>query len=344
LKSKLVFFGLAVFIIAGSIFLESCRVEVMKPTTTLLFQTPQGFPQPVYNFSQNPLTEQGFQLGKKLFYDGILSADGNFACGSCHQPEAAFTTYDHDRSHGAHNSHTLRNAPGLFNLAWYTAFNQDGSATNLHTVYRNHINSHTEMGEHMGHVLYKLNRHSQYPQLFFNAFGDGQITEEKLFKALDQFVVSLVSVNSKYDRVKRGEDSFHPLEQSGYAVFQSKCASCHKEPLFTDFSYRNIGLPVDNSLQDHGRMKVTGDKSDSLKFRVASLRNVAATSYYTHDGRYSIFRQVIRHYRNGVQQSATLDPSSINGIQMTQAEEDQLVFFLRTLTDSAFINNPRFRQ
>jgi len=317
---------------------------VVKPVTPINFQIPAGFPQPAYDFSQNPLTEEGFQLGKKLFYDGILSVDGNFACGSCHQPEAAFTTYDHDRSHGAHNSHTLRNTPALFNLAWYPAFNQDGSAPDLHTVYRNHINSHTEMGESVGHVLYKLRRHPDYPQRFFNAFGDGQITEEKLFKALDQFVVSLVSANSKYDRVKRAEDSFHPLEQSGYAVFQAKCGNCHKEPLFTDFSYRNIGLPLDNSLQDYGRMSFTGDKNDSLKFRVPSLRNVAATSYYTHDGRYSLFRQVIRHYRMGVQPGATLDPSLVNGIPMTQEEEDQLVFFLRTLTDSSFINNPRFRQ
>lgn len=344
MKSKLVFFSLVVFIISGSIFLKSCRRDIVKPVTPLTFPLPQGFPQPVYNFSQNPLTEEGFQLGKKLFYDGILSADGNFACGSCHQPEAAFTTYDHDKSHGYNQSHTYRNAPGLFNLAWYNAFNQDGSATNLHTVYRNHINSATEMGESIGNVLNKLRNHATYPQLFFNAFGERQITEERLFKALDQFVVSLVSSNSKYDRVKRGEANFHPLEQSGYAVFQAKCASCHKEPLFTDLSYRNIGLPVDNTLPDHGRMRVTGDKNDSLKFRVPTLRNIAATSYYTHDGRYSTFRQVIRHYRNGIQQSATLDPLLTNGIQMTQAEEDELVFFLRTLTDSTFVNNPRFRQ
>ena len=344
MKSKLVFSCLFLFILAGSMVLKSCRREAVKPATPLTFQIPQGFPQPVYNFAQNPLTEAGFELGKKLFYDGILSADGNFACGSCHQPQSAFTTYDHDRSHGYGNSHTLRNAPGLFNLAWYTAFNQDGSASNLHTVYRNHINAPTEMGATISKVILKLRLHSSYPQLFSKAFGDGNITEERLFRALDQFVVSLVSANSKYDRVLRNEDSFHPLEQEGYVIFQAKCAGCHKEPLFTDLSYRNIGLRADNSLQDHGRMRVTGQPSDSLRFRVPSLRNVAATSYYTHDGRFSMFRQVLGHYRNGVQQSPTLDPLLLNGIAMTQAEEDRLVIFLRTLTDSSFISNPRFRQ
>jgi cytochrome c peroxidase len=179
--------------------------------------------------------------------------------------------------------------------------------------------------------------------MFFNAFGDGKITEERLYKALSQFVLSLVSANSKYDRVKRGEDAFHPLEQNGYAVFLAKCGSCHKEPLFTDLSYRNIGLPLDSSLNDFGRMRVSGNRADSLKFRVPSLRNIAATSYYTHDGRIAIFREVLKHYRNGVQQSATLDPQLSNGIPMTQLEEDYLVIFLRTLTDSSFINNPRFR-
>jgi cytochrome c peroxidase len=144
--------------------------------------------------------------------------------------------------------------------------------------------------------------------------------------------------------VKRGQDVFHPLEQNGYAVFQAKCASCHTEPLFTDFSYRNIGLPIDNDLKDFGRMRVTGNRSDSLKFRVPSLRNVAATSYYTHDGRIDVFRNVIKHYQNGIQHSSTVDPSLANGIQMTQLEEDYLVIFLRTLTDSSFINNPRFRK
>ncbi len=344
MKTSVVFLFLSLLIIGGSVLLKSCKRDLSKWTTPLSFQVPQGFPQPVYNFSDNPLTEEGFQLGKRLFYDGILSADGNFACASCHQPEAAFTTFDHDRSHGYNNSHTTRNATGLFNLAWQPEFNQDGSAPNLATVIRNHINSPIEMGDNINNVLRKLNEHPEYPRLFFNAFVDGRITEDKLYKALSQFVVSLVSANSKYDRVKRGEDSFHPLEQNGYAIFQAKCASCHKEPLFTDFSYRNIGLPIDNMLNDMGRMQVTGNRSDSLKFRVPSLRNVAATSYYTHDGRYDLFRQVVRHYRSSIQQGPTLDPSLINGIPMSQLEEDQLVIFLRTLTDSSFINNPRFRQ
>ena len=134
------------------------------------------------------------------------------------------------------------------------------------------------------------------------------------------------------------------MEQSGYLLFQQKCASCHKEPLFTDFSFRNVGLEVDPNLNDHGRMKISGRSEDSLKFRVPSLRNVEFTSYYTHDGRLSLPRHMLWHYSSGVKQSPTLDPLLVNGIVLTSTEEDQLVAFMRTLSDSAFLNNPKNRE
>jgi cytochrome c peroxidase len=165
-----------------------------------------------------------------------------------------------------------------------------------------------------------------------------------MYKALDQFVVSLVSANSKYDKVMQGQTSFSAQEQSGYTVFQSKCTSCHSGILFTDFSFRNIGLEVDPALNDYGRMRVTGNRSDSIKFRVPSLRNLEFTSYYMHDGRINFPRNVLRFYETGVNQSPTLDPLLKNGITLTQTEEDNLVEFLRTLSDSTFLNNPRFRQ
>lgn len=323
--------------------MNGCRKNEFNPRP-ISFQVPSGFPQPQYNFAANPLTEEGFQLGKKLFFDGRLSKDGNFDCGSCHQPIAAFTSFEHDRSHGYNNSHTLRNAPGLFNAAWLTEYNQDGSGKTLEEIYRAHIVSPTEMGETIPNVLDKLKADGTYKTMFKAAFGDDKITEERMYKAITQFVMSLVSSESKYDKVKAGAASFTTDEQNGYLIFQNKCATCHKEPMFTDYSYRNNGLEIDAVLNDHGRMRVTGSSNDDLKFRVPSLRNAELTSYYGHDGRLSVFRMMIQHYRNGIVPSTTLDPLLSSGIPLTNAEENSLVAFIRTLSDSAFLNNPLYRE
>jgi cytochrome c peroxidase len=342
-KSKVVLCILILFVATGSLLMNGCRKSSFD-LTPITFTSPSGFPSPQYNFTYNPLSEEGFQLGKKLFFDGRLSKDGHFACASCHQPVAAFTTFEHDRSHGYNNSHTLRNATGLFNLAWLPEYNQDGSAKTLDEVYRNHITNAKEMGETIPVVLQKLAADEEYKKMFKAAFGDEKITEQRMFKAISQYVVNLVSADAKYDKVKKGEASFTAEEQTGYMVFQAKCASCHKEPLFTDYSYRNNGLAVDAGLNDHGRLRVTGNAADDLKFRVPSLRNAELTSYYGHDGRMSVFRMMLQHYQNGIVQSPTLDPLLTTGITMTAAEENSLVAFIRTLSDSAFLNNPRFRQ
>jgi cytochrome c peroxidase len=347
LKSRLIIFALFSFILSGAFLLDSCKRDRLLPERTPLnFVVPPGFPQPVFSFQNILLTEQGFLLGRKLFYDGRLSKDGNFPCASCHQQVAAFTTFEHDRSHGYNHSHTLRNAPGLANLAWYPYYLQDGSATSLSTIYQNHITASNEMAETVANVIAKLKDDTAYQRMFSAAFnGDASVTSDHLFNALTQFVINLVSANSKYDKVVlRGEGSFTAQEQNGYQLFKTKCASCHTEPLFTDFSFRNVGLALDNSIQDFGRMRVTHNPSDSLKFRVPSLRNAELTSYYTHDGRLSVMRMMIQHYKNGIIQSPTLDPSLVNGIQTTLAEENDLVAFLRTLSDSSYLTNPRFKE
>jgi cytochrome c peroxidase len=343
LKSRFVITSLVLFVAAGTLVLDSCRKTPVAEPTFIGFNTPNGFPQPVYDFSNNPLTEEGFRLGKKIFFDHHLSVDGHVSCGSCHQPLAAFTTFEHDRSHGVNNTHTLRNAPGIFNMAWYREFKQDGSAGSLHEVYREHFTSPTGMGQIMSRIIEQL-RHEEYRILFRDAFGDGRVTEERIYKALDQYVLSLVSSNSKYDQVKRGEARFTAQEAAGYATFRAKCGTCHAEPLFTDLSYRNVGLEIDPQLADYGRMLVSGNPADSLKFRVPSLRNAEFTSYYGHDGRMSFFRMMLQHYRFGVNGSPTLDPLLANGMQLTNEEEDQIVAFVRTLSDSAFLNNPRWRE
>ena len=343
MRNSLVIFALIIAFICFSFFIESCRKrDALTNTTPVEFVVPPGFPQPQYDFSANPLNKETIELGRNLFYDGRLSKDGHFDCGSCHQQVAAFTTFEHDRSHGYNNSHTLRNAPGLFNIAWLKEYGQDGRSKTLEAVFLKHLTDQNEMAETVNGVINKLRNDSKYKRLFRDAYGEERITGDRIFIALKQFVLTLVSADSKYDKMKRGEYVYDPSEENGYQIFQAKCATCHTEPLFTDLSYRNIGLPMDPQLNDFGRMRVTNSRNDSLKFRVPTLRNVYATSYYTHDGRYSTITHILNHYRSGVVQSPTLDPLLQNGISLTTGEMNDLFNFLRTLTDTAFINNPAY--
>jgi cytochrome c peroxidase len=301
--------------------LGSCRKNDNPNNLTLIKQDiPEGFPPPVYNFSDNPLTKEGIELGRQLFYDGRLSKDGNFPCASCHQQIGAFGTYEHDRSHGYNGSHTLRNAPVLFNLAWQDKFHWDGEFSSLFDEAAQPIKGHIEMAETFNGVIDKLQKDASYRKQFKTIFRTQFISPDHVLKALAQFTGSLVSANSKYDRYKKGTANFTLQEEAGYQLFLSHCNSCHTEPLFTDYSLRNIGLPVDNFLNDYGRLMLTNDPADSLKFKVPTLRNVYISSNYMHDGRFNTLSQCINHYRNGVQQSSTLDPLLTSGIQLTDGE------------------------
>jgi cytochrome c peroxidase len=326
------------------ISLESCKRSYNEERvgTPIVFNVPNGWPQPQYNFSNNPLTEEGVELGRKLFYDGRLSKDGNYPCSGCHQQVAAFGTFDHDLSHGINNSHTLRNAPPLHNLAWQKEFGWDGAAKTIDQKITDHITSPNEMGETVENVLAKLRADAEYKKMFAAAFGDVNITADRLTKALSQFVLTMVSSNAKYDKVQRNEATFTTPEENGYNIFKQKCATCHVEPLFTDYTYRNIGIPVDPFLNDKGRLRVTAKSIDSLKFKVPSLRNADVTFPYGHDGRLTGYDQVFDHYRNGVVNGPTTDPLVINKIPLTNAEFGLLKSFLSTLTDTSFINNKKF--
>ncbi len=330
--------------LSGSLLFNSCKkgVNDVPGKTQLSFAIPNGFPPPVYDFSKNPLTEEAFQLGRMLFYDGRLSKDGNYPCASCHHQVAVFGTYDHDLSHGFNDQHTTRNAPGLFNLAWKKEFHADGKYKSLEAECLDPIQAPNEMADEMGNVLTKLRADSHYQEMFKQAFGSSEITIERMQKALAQFTVSMITANSKYDQVKKGVNTFTDYEQRGYSLFQTNCASCHPEPLFTDFSYRNTGLKVASYLNDYGRMIVTGKKVDSIKFQVPSLRNVSITYPYMHDGRFASLRACVEHYGNTVQQSATLDPLLANPIRFTNNEIIDLVAFLRALTDSTLTKDLRF--
>jgi cytochrome c peroxidase len=323
--------------------LDACKKkDNFISTTPLTFAVPAGWPQPPYNFQNNPLTEEGFALGRKLFYDGRLSKDGGFPCSSCHQQIAAFGTFDHDRSHGYNSSHTLRNAPPLQNIAWHTYFNWDGSTTNLEKVTLDHISAPNEMGETVENVVNKLSGDTSYKGMFKAAFGDETVNADRLSKALSQFLLMLVSSNSKYDKVQRGQETFTTAEQTGYNLFKSKCSSCHQEQLFTDLNFRNIGMPVDVNHADVGRLRVTLNAADSLKFKVPSLRNIEKTFPYGHDGRFDGLDNLLEHYRSEVIDGPTTDPLVKNKLQLTNFDFGQLKAFMYTLTDTAFLKDKRF--
>lgn len=345
----IIFFGLLVLIAA--IFISACKKNDVQPgephnPTYIDLTIPAGWPTPPSDiFANNKLTEEGFQLGKKLFYDGKLSKDGNFPCASCHQQFAAFATFDHDFSHGFDNSFTTRNAPGLFNLAWMTKMHWDGGINHIEVQPLAPITAQNEMAETIDNVLNKLRADTEYPALFKSAFGNTDINSQRMLKALAQFMGSIISSNSKYDKVQRGEASFTATEQNGYNFFKANCETCHKEPLFTDNSFRNTGLAINPFLNDFGRMRITNDKNDSLKFKVPSLRNVMLTFPYAHDGRFYSIGAAIDHYRTGIiTTQPTLDPLLVNRIAITNTQKNDLIYFLNTLTDTTMTKAARFAQ
>lgn len=339
----ILFVAFAVFFGMG---LNGCSKnhDVAARATPLNFSIPAGFPEPVYKFEGNPLTKEGFELGRKLFYDGILSKDGNFPCSSCHQQFAAFSTFEHDLSHGFNNQFTTRNAPGLFNLVWKKELHWDGGINHIEVQPLAPITAPNEMAENINAVVAKLQQSSVYRKMFSQAFGTEEINSQLMLKAITQFMGSMVSANSRYDKMKRGELSFNQAEKTGYGIFQARCASCHQEPLFTDMSYRNNGMPLNPSLNDYGRMRITSKKEDFLKFKVPSLRNVFLSFPYGHDGRFFSLDNVLNHYATGIQNSSTLDPLLKNKIPLGNEERYYIKIFLATLTDSTFINDQRFSQ
>jgi cytochrome c peroxidase len=337
---------LVLSIATASMMINACRKTSSgknRQPTPITFEVPEGFPAPVYDFADNPLTEEGFELGRKLFHDHTISKNLDVTCSSCHQQEAGYTTFDHDLGHGTNHQHTLRNVPGIFNMVWQHEFQWDGSVSSLREQVISCMTAPEKMGEEVNSVINKLDTTQGYRQLFADAFGDENITGERISKALTQFVARLVSADTKYDRMKKGKATFNASEQSGYIIFLDKCSVCHTEPLFTDFSYRNAGLPVNVFHIDFGRMMFTGNKSDSLKFKVPSLRNVGYTGYYAHDGRFVYFSEMLDHYSDGIQVSPTLDPLLTDKIPLTSLDKFYLTQFLYTLDDSTLVSDPRFQ-
>lgn len=307
-----------------------------------VLEYPSTWPEPVYHLQTNKPTSNGISLGRMLFYDPVLSADSTISCASCHSSYTAFTHVDHNLSHGIQDRIGKRNSTALMNLAWQSSFMWDGAILNLDMQALAPISHPDEMGSSINEVVRKLNQDKFYKKKFQQIYGTKEISGEQVLKVISQFMLTLISSNSKYDRVKNGKEQFSEQEANGYRLFVKNCSSCHTEPLFTNQNFANNGLKINNELNDLGRFQITKEPNDSLKFKVPSLRNIEFTYPYMHDGRFKKLSEVLNHYSNGIQQSNSLDLNLKNGIQLSANEKVDLISFLLTLTDKEFLFNKNF--
>ncbi|WP_366125135.1 cytochrome c peroxidase [uncultured Winogradskyella sp.] len=302
--------------------------------------------------TDNRQTLEGVALGKKLFFDEILSADGTKSCASCHSPQSAFTD-NSPTSIGIDGIAGIRNSMPIFNLAWNynERFTWDGKELSLERQAEEPVQNPIELHSNWDNVIERLQAHPEYPELFRLAFKTSTITKELTTKAIAQFERTLISANSKFDRYSLGQATLTSQELNGLDIFlredKGDCFHCHgnpNNPLWTDNDFHNNGL--DSNFSDLGLGAVTGDPNDNGKFRSPSLRNLAYTAPYMHDGRFTTLDEVIDHYSEGLQNSPTIDPLmkqlAQGGVQLTLQEKADLKAFLLTLSDPSFLNNPDF--
>lgn len=308
--------------------------------------------------TDNPLTNTGVALGRNLFYEKMLSKDLSMSCASCHAQENSFS--DTNRfSIGVNGLPGKRQAMAVVNMLWNSNdFFWDGRANLLRHQSVMPIQDALEMDETIPNVISKLEANPAYKVLFEKAFGDDKITEERIALALEQFMNSLVSYNSKYDKNLRGEMPLTVSEQRGRDLFfleynpffpsnsGADCAHCHSGPNFENDQYMNNGLDGDGMMSDSGRMKVTNNLNDKAKFKVPTLRNIELTPPYMHDGRFQTLEEVVDHYNSGIDSSSTLDPAldatRATGLMLSVQDKQDLVAFLKTLTDYDFITNSKY--
>ncbi|MCO6501212.1 MAG: cytochrome-c peroxidase [Vicingus serpentipes] len=301
----------------------------------------------------NPLTVEGIELGRRLFFDPILSGDGTQSCATCHAPDIAFTDTN-QFSTGIDGLQGNRNSMPIFNVAWNFSqkFFWDGRAPNVEAQAIGPVVNPIEMHNTWPAAMASLQAHPTYPNLFLAAFGTNVIDSILVTKAIAQFERTIVSGNSRFDRYLLGQISLTPSEISGFNVFMTEsggdCFHCHgnsANPLWTDNTFRNNGL--DATFTDLGLGAITGNPADNGKFKTPSLRNLVFTAPYMHDGRFATIDEVLEHYSTGVKLSSTIDPdmqfSGQGGVQMTPQEKADLKAFLLALTDSSFINNPAYK-
>ena len=342
-----------IFLVVGLILFSACDKtpdpqppgEVYDPTPYELV-IPQGFPDMIIP-GDNPMTIEGVALGRRLFYDTILSGDNTQSCGSCHAPAFNFTDNGKQFSEGITGDIGTRNSMAVINVGWMTELFWDGRAKGVEAQALGPVPNPIEMHLKWPDAMHKLNQHSQYPDLFFEAFGTRNIDSMLVVKAIAQFERTMISSNSKWDRYLRGEVSLSQAEAQGFELFfteKGDCFHCHATILFTDNLPHNNGL--DSLFADLGYGDITKNPLDNGKFKTPSLRNIVFTAPYMHDGRFETLEEVIDFYSEEVKWSPTIDPlmKKVNqgGIKLTNQQKQNLVAFIKTLTDTTFINNPEF--
>lgn len=336
-------------IVLGISFNVSCNDDTdygapVDEIVTLSF--PNYFPE--FTYKSVPLTKNKIALGKKLFYEGKLSRNNTISCGFCHIQEFAFTHHGHSISHGIDNRMGIRNAPALQNLAFMTRFMWDGVIHDLDKQPISPITAIEEMDSNFPAIIQKLNQDEEYKNLFRAAFGDDEINADRILSALGQFMATIISDQSKFDQYLKGEMSLTNAEDNGRIIFEQKCSACHSGALQTDESFRNTGMYYNAELADAGRYRVTLDSVDFMKFRVPSLRNIAHTSPYMHDGRFLSLEAVLNFYSNGLEDNPRLDPILRNGetigIPLNEQEKQDLISFLKTLSDENLLINPQYSE
>jgi cytochrome c peroxidase len=289
----------------------------------------------------NPITVKKVYLGKKLFFDPLLSKKGDISCATCHEPKLAFTDGVSLSTMGTSQKRLDRNSPAIFNLAWHKDFFWDGGKTSLENQAFGPLRNENEMAIDLDTLMVRLHAHQTYPDLFKKTFANG-LQIENVVKAIASYERTLISFSSKYDEYKKGKIEFTSFEKSGEQVFNTNCSACHKPPLFTDTKFHNNGIDgtIDKVFTHHSQAKyrISGDIKDQGKYKTPSLRNLDFTAPYMHDGRFTSLEEILLHYENP-KISHSLDEQLKNGIHLTGDEKNNLLIFLNTLNDSSFINN-----
>lgn len=317
--------------------------------TSVNLDVPAGLPEMKIP-DNNPLSVEGIALGRKLFYDEILSADSTQSCASCHNPKDYFVDDEEQFSDGIDGIFGTRNSMPLFNVGYSKSFFWDGGTPTLEDQALDPVINPIEMHNTWKNAVASLNKHSDYPTLFKAAFADLDTVETKyVVRALAQFERTLLSANTRFDKYKAGEIELTAQEKRGEEIFISEekgdCFHCHSYGgTFTDFEFRNNGL--DSVITDEGRYLITGKTADIGKFKTPTLRNIEFTAPYMHDGRFATLRECIEHYNTGVRPHPNTSPlvaTKVKG-RMNTADIDDLISFLKTLSDYEFPNKPEFQK
>lgn len=350
-------FSLIIFLIACD--KDNNNTNPVEYDSTPYILNHEGLPPPTNLPPDNALTEQGVQLGRMLFYEEALSRDGSQSCASCHNQSDGFSD-TLQFSVGVQELEGRRQAMPIFNMAWHSnQFFWDGRADLLRHQALLPIEDELEMDETLDNVITKLEAMQTYKDQFKRTFDSEEITTEKMALAMEQFMLSIISNNSKYDRYLAGEIQLTPSEERGRVLYETEynqffpdesgadCAHCHGGANFENDDYMNNGLDTDADFVDLGRAEVTMNPSDNAKFKVPSLRNIAVTAPYMHDGRFTTLEEVIEHYDSGIHPSSTLDFALLNttdtGLLLTEQDKQDLINFLHTLTDDTFLNNDEYK-